>query len=74
MPARSFCVRLVVTAGLILVTTSSVFAAERPQPPASFAPVADAVKTAVFSVVLPRDDADDGVGDEEWSSFRIAER
>ncbi|MEX2147525.1 MAG: trypsin-like peptidase domain-containing protein [Candidatus Rokuibacteriota bacterium] len=40
--------------------TSPVFAAERAQPPASFAPVADAVKAAVFSVVLPSEDADDG--------------
>ena len=53
-----------VTAAVILVMTSSVVAAERAQPPASFAAAADAVRATVFSVVLPHEDAIDGFGDE----------
>ena len=51
--------RSTLAAAFILVMTSSIFAAERPQPPASFAPVADAVKATVFSVVVPYEDADE---------------
>lgn len=57
-----------VTATLILVMTSCAFAAERPEAPATFAPVADSVKAAVFSVVLPTEDAVDGSGDEAASA------
>jgi serine protease Do len=39
---------------LVLGLASWAGAAERPQPPESFAPVADAVKAAVVSVVMPQ--------------------
>lgn len=44
----------------LLLLLAGVAAAERPQPPESFAPVVDAVKPAVLSVVIPPEpDADD---------------
>jgi serine protease Do len=53
-------VLLIVCAVLALVAPAA--AADRPQPPETFAPVADAVKDAVFSVVRPGPEED---GDDE---------
>jgi len=64
MSVLSLPVRSMATAVLVLVLTSSVFGADRQQSPASFAPVAEAVKAAVFSVVVPYEDADDSFGEE----------
>jgi serine protease Do len=41
---------------LALALAAPGLAADRPQPPETFAPIADAVKSAVFSVVLPGDE------------------
>lgn len=64
MSAMSLAARSMAMLALVLVMTSSVAAADRQQPPASFAPVAEAVKAAVFSVVVPYEDADDSFGED----------
>jgi serine protease Do len=55
--------RFIGSVALVLAMASSVCAADRPQSPASFAPVAERVKAAVFSVVVPYEDADDSFGE-----------
>ena len=60
--------RVTLAIALVVALTSSSVAAERPQPPESFAPVVDTVKSAVLSVVHAHDpdpdvlDADDLLG------------
>jgi serine protease Do len=59
--------RVMLGALLVLVMTSAA-AAERPQPPESFAAVAEAVKASVVSIVLPRppayDHEEEGLSEE----------
>jgi S1-C subfamily serine protease len=47
--------RATLAVALVLALSSSAPAAERPQPPETFAPVVDAVKAAVLSVVPARE-------------------
>lgn len=65
--------RAIVTVLMALMVVSPAAAAERS--PASFAPVADEVKSAVLSVVLPHaEDDDDGVDDTLVSDDDILRR